>query len=85
MESVTSWANNYFQSFSIVVLTKYPLRTIIENPKDNDKIAKWITKIRPLRIIFEPRTSIKGKALAHFIAEFTSGPHLRALPWKDGS
>ena len=31
---------HYFQSFPIVALTEYPLRTIIENYEANGKIAK---------------------------------------------
>jgi len=65
---------NYFQSFPIVVLTEYPLKTIVENPKANDRIAKWVTEIKPLEVTFEPRTAIKGQTLADFIAEFTPGP-----------
>ena len=65
---------HYFQSFSVVVLTKYPLRSIVENPEASGRIAKWVTEIRPFGVTFEPRTSIKGQMLADFIAEFTSGP-----------
>jgi len=64
---------HYFQSFPIVVLTEYPMRSIVENPEAN-RIAKWVTEIRPLGVTFEPMTAIKGQILADFIAEFTLGP-----------
>jgi len=64
---------HYFQSFTIVVLTEYPLRTIVENLEANGRIAKSITEIRPLGVTFEPRTLIKGQILADFIVEFTPG------------
>ena len=51
---------HYFQSFSIVVLTEYPLRTIVENPEATRRIVKWVTEVRPLGVTFEPRTTIKG-------------------------
>ena len=51
---------NYFQSFPIIVLTEYPLRTIVENPEANDRITNCVADIRPLGVTFEPRTTIKG-------------------------
>ena len=55
------------------MLTEYPLRTIVENPEANGRIAMWVTEIRCFRVPFESRTSIKGQILADFIAEFTLG------------
>ena len=46
----------------------------MENPEVNSRITKWITEIRPLRVTFKPRATIKGQVLADFIAEFTPGP-----------
>jgi len=34
---------HYFQSFPVIVLIEYPLRTIVENPKASGRIAKWVT------------------------------------------
>ena len=64
---------NYFQSFSITVLTEYPLRSIIENSEAIGRIAKWAAELNPYNIKYEPRTAIKGQVLADFIAEFTPG------------
>ena len=64
---------HYFQSFSIVVLTEYPLRILVENPEANRRIKKSVTEIKPLRVVFESRTAIKGQILADFIVEFTRG------------
>ena len=55
------------------MLTKYPLRTIVENPKANNRIAKWVTEIRLLRVTFELRIVIKGQILMDF-AKLTPGP-----------
>jgi len=46
----------------------------MENSEANDRIAKWVTEIRPLGVTFEPRIAIKGQILADFIAELTLGP-----------
>jgi len=67
---------HYFQSFPIVVPIEYPLRTIMENPEANGRIVKWVMKIKPRGVTFEPRTAIKGQILADFIAELTLGPPL---------
>ena len=65
---------HYFQSFLVVVPIEYPLRTIVENPEANGKITRWVIEIWPLRIIFEPRTTIKGQILVDSIVEFTPRP-----------
>jgi len=71
---------HYFQSLTIVKLTEYPLRTIVENPEANNRITKSVTEIRPIGVTFEPKTAIKGQILGDFIAEFTPGPHHRITP-----
>ena len=58
------------------MLIEYSLRTIVENPEANDRIMKWVTKIRPLGVTFEPRTAMKGQILVNFIVEFTPGSSL---------
>ena len=62
---------HYFQSFPITVLTKHPLRNIIENPEATRMIAKWAAELNPHDVKYEPKTTIKGQVLADFIAEFT--------------
>jgi len=73
---------HYFQSFSVIILTGYPLRAIVENTEANGRIMKWVTEIRQLKVIFEPRASMKGQILADFIVEFTSGPPPQDSPLK---
>jgi len=46
------------------------------------RIAKWVTKLRPLGVTFELRAEIKGQILADFIIEFTSGPPPQDTPLK---
>jgi len=51
---------HYFQSFPVIMLTEYRLRTIVENSEASGKIGKWVKEITPLGVTFESRTSIKG-------------------------
>ena len=64
---------HYIQTFRITVLTKHPLRSIIENPKATKQILKWASKLRPYALRYEPRTTIEGQVLTDFIADFTPG------------
>ena len=50
---------HYFQFFPIIVLTENPLRTIMENLKVNGRIGNWVAEIGPLKVTFEPGTTIK--------------------------
>ena len=53
---------HYFQTFSIIVLTEHPLRSVIENLEENPeatgRISKWSLEIRPYGLRYEPRTAI---------------------------
>jgi len=51
---------HYFQSFPVIMLTEYRLRTIVESSEASGKIGKWVKEITPLGVTFESRTSIKG-------------------------
>ena len=53
---------HYFQTFSIIVLTEHPLRSVVENLEENPeatgRISKWSLEIRPYGLRYEPRTAI---------------------------
>ncbi|KAL5576999.1 hypothetical protein UlMin_018698 [Ulmus minor] len=53
----------YFQAHTIIVPTKFPLKQILQKPDTSE-----------FDVLFKPRTTIKGQALADFIAEFTYQP-----------
>jgi hypothetical protein len=61
----------YFQSYSITVLTSYPLREILENKESLARIGKWATELSQYAIEFIARTAIKSQVLADFIADWT--------------
>ena len=60
----------YFQAHTIVVLTNYPLKKILEK-SGAGRLAIWANELSEYGVEFKPRTAIKGQALADFIAEFT--------------
>ncbi|XP_052193804.1 uncharacterized protein LOC127802147 [Diospyros lotus] len=63
----------YFQAHQIDVLTKYPLKQILQKPDTLGRLLKWAIELTQFNLEYKPRTAIKGQALADFIAEFT-GP-----------
>ena len=61
----------YFQAHAIEVLTDQPLRRILDNPEQSGRLAIWAVELGQFVITYKLRISIKGQAVADFIAEFT--------------
>lgn len=61
----------YFQCHIVIVITAYPLRTVMRKADLSDRICKWSLELANFDIQYEPRTAIKGQALADFVAELT--------------
>ncbi|XP_058223147.1 uncharacterized protein LOC131332856 [Rhododendron vialii] len=61
----------YFQSHRIIVLTEYPLESLLWKADLSNRISQWAVELANYEIHFQPRTSIKAQALADFIAELT--------------
>ncbi|MBT0984648.1 hypothetical protein KJ032_26855, partial [Salmonella enterica subsp. enterica serovar Typhimurium] len=61
----------YFQAHTVVVMTQYPLRSILHGPNTSQRVMKWALELGQYGLVFRPRTTIKAQALADFIAEFT--------------
>ena len=70
---------HYFQAHTFVVLTQFPLKTILRNVDYTGRVAKWGTILGAFNIKYMPRTSIKGQVLADLVAEFTK-PQIEELP-----
>ena len=64
----------YFQSYTIVVLTQLPLRSLLWSADYTRRIAKWGTILGAFDIKYIPRTSIKGQVLMDLVAEFAESP-----------
>jgi hypothetical protein len=61
---------HYFQEYSIIVITYYPLGDILHNHDATRRISKWVVNLGALNIDFKPRTAIKSQALVDFMAEW---------------
>ena len=65
---------HYFQAHKIIVLTQFPLKTILRSADYTGRVAKWGTILGAFDIKYMPRTSIKGQVLTDLVAEFTEPP-----------
>ncbi|KAJ9564818.1 hypothetical protein OSB04_000784 [Centaurea solstitialis] len=64
---------HYFESHHIIVVTNYPLKTVLRKPELTGRLAKWSIYLSGFDIEFKPKTVIKSQALANFVAEFSPG------------
>ncbi|XP_059623093.1 uncharacterized protein LOC132266252 [Cornus florida] len=58
---------HYFESHPIVVLTTFLLRMILHKPDLSGRMTKWAIELSSFDIAYEPRTAIKGQAVADFL------------------
>ncbi|GKV02675.1 hypothetical protein SLEP1_g15073 [Rubroshorea leprosula] len=59
----------YFQSHQIVVYTDFPLRKILQKPELSGRLIEWSVELSEYDLKFQPRTTIKGQAVADFLVE----------------
>jgi hypothetical protein len=62
---------HYFDAHPIMVVSKYPLREVIQNPEAEGRIAKWALELMGQNIMYAPRNAIKSQVLVDFVAEWT--------------
>ncbi|GKU90472.1 hypothetical protein SLEP1_g4462 [Rubroshorea leprosula] len=62
----------YFQSHQIVVYTDLPLRKILQKPELSGRLIGWSVELSEYDLKFQPRTTIKGQAMADFLVECIS-------------
>jgi hypothetical protein len=60
-----------FDTHPITVVSKYPLKEVIQSPEVEGMIAKWALELMGQSITYAPRTAIKSQVLADFIAKWT--------------
>ena len=51
---------HYFQAHIVVVLTKLPLKTLLQSADYTGRVAKWGTILGAFNIKYIPHTSVKG-------------------------
>ena len=65
---------HYFQAHTVVVLTQFPLKSILQSADYTGRVAKWGTILGTFDIKYMPHTSIKGQVLTDLVAEFAEYP-----------
>ncbi|GKV30474.1 hypothetical protein SLEP1_g39278 [Rubroshorea leprosula] len=70
----------YFQSHQIVVYTDLPLRKILQKPELSGRLIGWSVKLSEYDLKFQPRTTIKGQAVADFLVECISATKEEKAP-----
>jgi dsDNA-binding SOS-regulon protein len=60
---------HYFYDHKIIVVSKAPLKDIINNSDATGRVAKWGIELTAFDIDYKPRTAIKSQALAEFMAD----------------
>jgi hypothetical protein len=53
------------------VVSKYPLREVIQNSKAEGRISKWALELMGQNITYSSRSAIKSQVLADSLAEWT--------------
>ena len=53
----------YFQSHTIEITTKHPMKQILHKPKTLGRLVKWVIELSDFDIRYKPRTKIKGQVL----------------------
>jgi hypothetical protein len=61
---------HYFYDHKITVVSKAPLKDIINNSDATGRVAKWGIELASFDIDYKPRTAIKSQALAEFMADW---------------
>jgi hypothetical protein len=62
---------HYFDAHHIMVVSKYPLGEVIQNPEAEGRIAKWALELMGQNITYAPHSAIKSQVLADSVAEWT--------------
>lgn len=63
--------SHYLQTFTIVVVTEYPLKALLRKADFSGRISRWAVELGQYDINYQPRTTIKAQVLANFIVDFT--------------
>jgi hypothetical protein len=70
----------YFYDHRITVVSKAPLKDIINNSDAIGRVAKWGIELATFNIDYKPRTAIKSQALAEFMADWKEAQETTLVP-----
>jgi hypothetical protein len=62
---------HYFDVHPIIVVSKYPLGEVIQNPKAEGRIANWALELMGQNIMYAPHNAIMSQVFTDFVAEWT--------------
>ncbi|XP_056695833.1 uncharacterized protein [Spinacia oleracea] len=62
---------HYFETHQIVVMTNYPIKSVMRRPELTGRMEKWTMALGRFDIKYQPRTAVKSQALADFVADFS--------------
>ncbi|XP_056691954.1 uncharacterized protein [Spinacia oleracea] len=62
---------HYFETHQIVVMTNYPIKSVMRRPELTGRMEKWTMALGSFDIKYQPRTAVKSQALADFVADFS--------------
>ena len=65
----------------MVVLTNHPMKQVMRRPEVSGRLVKLVVELTQFDILYQPRTAVKGQALADLITEFTF-PSKEDRDWK---
>ncbi|KFK22098.1 hypothetical protein AALP_AAs40836U000100, partial [Arabis alpina] len=69
----------YFQAHSIVVLSTFPLRSVLHSPSQSGRLAKWVIELSEYDIEYRGRTCNKSQVLADFLIELPEDQMLKEV------
>ncbi|XP_013594570.1 PREDICTED: uncharacterized protein LOC106302652 [Brassica oleracea var. oleracea] len=70
----------YFQSHTIIILSTFPLRTILHSPSQSGRLAKWAIELSEYDVEYRPRTFTKSQVLADVLVELPTGDMTNTEP-----
>lgn len=69
---IASWKlRHYFQGHNIKIVTEFPLEWVLHNPNAIGRMAEWGIELQAFNLEFMATKTIKTRALADFVAEWT--------------
>ncbi|KAK1602583.1 hypothetical protein QYE76_037577 [Lolium multiflorum] len=79
-ENLRRKLRHYFQEHPVIVVSKAPLSTILNNADATGRTTKWGIELSAFDINYKARTAVKSQVLADFVADWTEAPDMNLEP-----